>query len=74
MELNSIYNALAPGKSQQFRSNYIPYYTNEIRDEINKCNKLLTDAIQTNEKENWRVFRNTRVLLNKKIKGKKVNI
>ena len=74
MELNSIFNALAPGKSQQFKSNYIPYYTNEIRDEINKCNKLLTDAIQTNDKENWRVFRNTRVLLNKKIKCKNVSI
>ena len=58
MELNSIYNALAPGKSQQFRSNYIPYYTNEIRDEISRCNKLLTDAIKTNDKENWQVFRN----------------
>ena len=50
MELNSIFNALAPGKSQQFRSNYIPYYTNEIRDEISRCNKLLTDAIKTNDK------------------------
>ena len=71
IELNAIYNALAPGKAQQFKTNYIPYYNNEIRDEINRCNEILTKAIKTNNTENWRVFRNTRAVLNKNINSKK---
>ena len=32
IELNAIYNALAPGRYEQFKNNYVPYYTNEIRE------------------------------------------
>ena len=41
MELNAIYNALAPGKLVQFRSNYIPYFTTETQNEIDLCENML---------------------------------
>ena len=71
MELNSIYNALAPGKLVQYRHNYLPYYNNEIKDEIKRCNDILTQAIKKNDPNYWREFRNKKNLLNKEIKNLK---
>ena len=71
MELNSIYNALAPGKLVQYRHDYLPYYNNEIKDEIKRCNDILTQAIKNNDPNYWREFRNKKNLLNKEIKNLK---
>ena len=45
LELNTIYNTLAPSKMVQYKTNYIPYYNNEIREEIDNCNNMLPKAI-----------------------------
>ena len=68
MELNSIYNALAPVKLVQFRNNYIPYYNTKIHEEIQICNNILTQAIKTHSPDHWRQYRNKKTLLNKEIK------
>ena len=68
IELNSIYNVLAPATYHQFKQNYIPYYTPKIIDDIRYCNNLLTKAIQTHDSENWRNYRTNRSILNKNIK------
>ena len=46
LELNAIYNALAPGRLTQFKHNYIPYYNSEIKEEIRVCNNMLSKAIE----------------------------
>ena len=68
MELNSIYNALAPGKLTQYRTNYIPYYNSEIVEQIRVCNNLLTNAIKSHDQDNWREYRNKKSSVNKEIK------
>ena len=68
MELNAIYNTLAPSSIVQYKHNYIPYYNKEILEEIRLCENLLTSAIKSNERDNWRQYRNSRNILNKNIK------
>ena len=68
LELNTIYNILAPSKLVQHNNNHIPYYNNEIRDRLKNCNILLTKAISSKNKDDWRQFRNFRNTVNKEIK------
>ena len=68
LELNAIYNALAPGRLTQFKHNYIPYYNLEIKEEIRVCNNMLTKAIESNSQNDWRGYRNKKSYLNKEIK------
>ena len=42
IELNTIYNTLVPSRIVQYKTNYIPYYTPEIKQNIEDGNKLLT--------------------------------
>ena len=58
LELNTIYNILAPSKLVQFKSNHIPYYISDIREKLKGCDNLLTQAISSKSKEDWRNFRN----------------
>ena len=53
LELNTIYNILAPSKLVQYKSNHIPYYNSDIRGKIKGCNSLLTQAISSKSKEDW---------------------
>ena len=62
MELNTIFNTLAPSSIVQYRTNYIPYYNEEIRNELNRYDNVMTQAIQTNDTENWRVYRNNKFI------------
>ena len=68
LELNTIYNILAPSKLVQFKSNHIPYYNSDICEKLKGCDNLLTQAISSKSKEDWRNFRNFRNSVNKEIK------
>ena len=68
LELNSIYNILAPEKIVQYKSNHVPYYNQDTYTKIDHCNKLLTEAISSKDKSAWRNFRNTKHILDKEIK------
>ena len=57
LELNTIYDILAPSKIVQFKINRIPYCNEEIITKINHCNNLLTTAINSKDQNDWRNFR-----------------
>ena len=73
LELNTIYNILAPSKVVQYKSNHIPYYNEDTHSKIKECNKLLTNAIQSKDKNDWRHYRNNKNILEKEIKTLKTN-
>ena len=68
LELNTIYNILAPEKIVQYKSNHVPYYSQDNYAKIDHCNELLTKAISSKDKSDWRNFRNTKNILDKEIK------
>ena len=68
LELNTIYNTLAPSKLVQVKHNYVPYYNESMREKIYDCNQKLTNAIRTHSPDDWRAFRTERATLNKDIK------
>ena len=73
LELNSIYNILAPEKIVQYKSNHVQYYNQDTCAKIDYCNKLLTEAISSKDKSAWQNFRNTKHILDKEIKQLKSN-
>ena len=68
LELNTIYNILAPSKVVQYKSDHIPYYNAKIRQKLKSCDLMLSKAILSKEKDDWRNFRNFRNSLDKEIK------
>ena len=58
IELNTIFDILAPSKIVQLKNNHIPYYDNKIRAKVKECDKLLTSAIKSNKIEDWIIGRN----------------
>ena len=53
LELNTIVNTIAPSKIVQFKKDFIPYYDDNIRQQLNETHTLLQTAIQTYEFEHW---------------------
>ena len=59
---------MAPAKIVQCKANYIPYYNEEITNQIQNSNQMLTLAINSHSSENWREYRSKRIQLNRDIK------
>ena len=64
-ELNIILNKLAPPKVIQVRSNDLPYHGKESRELENEADKLLNEAINSKQVEDWRVYKRASNQLNK---------
>ena len=60
LELNSIINVIAPSKIIQFSNNYIPYFDNNIKQNLQTKQNLLKNAMTTNNPDDWRNFKNFR--------------
>ena len=71
IELNAIINLIAPPKIVQFRKNYTPYYTEEIRNNIKESETLLNIAIKNYNQDDWRNFKNFRNKLCKDVAQEK---
>ena len=71
IELNALIDTIAPLKFLQYKKEYCPYYDNEILDHIQNNKNLLKNAIETNDKDNWRLFKNDTINLNSKIEDAK---
>ena len=69
LELNSIINSIAPSKKIQFKSNYVPYYNQEVISDLAISKQLLNTAISTNYVTDWTAFKIFRNTTQKKIKG-----
>ena len=52
----------------QYRNDYTPYYDREIKEKISECDSILTRAIQSHGKDDWREYRHKKTLLDKQIK------
>ena len=48
LEMNTIIDFISPLKKIQFKKDYVPYHTDEIRSELIKQGKFLNIAISTN--------------------------
>ena len=70
-ELNIILNKLAPPKVIQVRSSDLPYLGKESRELENEADKLLNEAINSKQVEDWRVYKRARNQLNKFIDASK---
>ena len=73
LEMNSIIEFLAPLKKVQFKVDYVPYHTDEIRSDLKIQGELLNTAILTNNIDDWRFLKSLRTELDKRIKMKKRN-
>ena len=73
IELNSIIDHFTEPKIIQFTKKYIPFYNEELRNNIYENNKLLTKAIDSNEIEDWRNFKNKRNSMQKDIQKVKTS-
>ena len=71
LELNSIINVIAPTRIVQFKKNYIPYINNDIKLNLITQQNLLKTAIETNDMNDWRLFKNFRNHLSKIIEKSK---
>ena len=60
LELNSIINVISPSKVIQFLKNYIPYFDNDIKQNLQTKQNLLKHAMTTNDPNDWRNFKNFR--------------
>ena len=74
LEINSIIEFLAPLKKVQFKVNYVPYHTDQIRSDMKIQGELLNTAISTNDIGDWRCFKLFRSKLDKRIKIEKKGI
>ena len=72
-ELNKIIDTLAPQKLVQTTKLYQPYLNNEIQEKIAISNQLLTSAITSRSKDNWRQYRTYKANLNKIIEESKTS-
>ena len=70
-ELNNIIDHLAPQKRIIRNKDNQPFLTSEIRDKMFRINQLLTQAIKTKNKDDWKEFRHNRNLLYKVIDAAK---
>ena len=73
LELNSIINSIAPSKVVQYRSDYVPYYNEDILNDMTKQKAMLNRAILSNSHDDWREFKNFRTTVDKKIKNAKTD-
>ena len=71
IELNTLIDTIAPCKIVQNKKDYCPYYDNEILNDIQNNKNMLKLAIETNDKDNWRNFKNNTINLNTKIEEAK---
>ena len=70
-ELNNIIEDLAPARRVQVTNKHEPYMTDEIRDRMTEVDNLLTKAINSGQKDDWRLHSSQRNLLYKDIKRAK---
>ena len=64
-ELNLIIEVIAPHKVIQCKKDYIPYLNDDLKQQIKENNDILSQAINTNNSDSWRHFRNKRAIINK---------
>lgn len=70
-ELTLIINTIAPQNCIQVKSKHADFLTPELVKKINENHKLLTNAINTKNIDDWRAFKNDKTQLNLKIKEAK---
>ena len=73
-ELNTVIDTLSQPKIIQYRKNYQPYFTTDIKTQIQQTTQLLNKAIRTNEFEDWVLYKNKRNTTQKDINKAKSNI
>ena len=66
-ELNNIIDDIAPQRRVYNTKDYEPYLTTEIRDNMSRVNMLLTSAIKSGKREDWRLHNHERNKLYKEI-------
>ena len=66
-ELNSITNLIAPSTKCINKADNLPYMTQDLRNEKSTVNALLTNAIKTEIKDDWRNYHNCRNIFYKKV-------
>ena len=66
LEMNSIIDLIAPLKVVNFKKNYAPYLSDELKTELKNINNLLTNAIKSKNQDDWRLYRHKKNALNKK--------
>ena len=71
IEMNSMIELIAPQSYIQYTKDYAPYLTDELRSEIKTTDDLLTIAIETKNPTAWIEFKNSRNVIQKKLKIKK---
>ena len=70
-ELNAIINELAPRTRVQIKKRHKKYFNKAIKAEMKNVDRQLCIAIQTNNNEEWRLFRHMRNSLYKNIEKRK---
>ena len=70
-ELNAIINELAPRTRVQIKKRHKKYFNKAIKAEMKNVDRQLCIAIQTNNNEEWRLFRHMRNSLYKNIETRK---
>ena len=69
-ELNNIIEIIAPAKKVQFKKKYQPFLSQELLQDQNEVNDLLTEAIFSKSPQDWNKFRAQRNKYNNKVKTK----
>ena len=64
IELNAIIDYFTEPKIIQYSKKYVPFHNNEIKQMIDTKNKLLTNAINTKNIDDWRLFKNKNNIIN----------
>ena len=60
LELNTVIDTLSQPNIIQYRKNYQPYFTSDIKTQTHQTTQLLNKAIQTNKFEDWMLYKNKR--------------
>ena len=56
-EYNRTNNELSPAQKILLKKDNQPYYTNETREAKEEAENLLTNTIENNSPENWRIYK-----------------
>ena len=60
LEINTIINTIAPPHTVQYKIDFKPYMTRDLRTYMETTKQLLQKAIRTQEFEHWTEYKNHR--------------
>ena len=71
--ITEVLDVMAPVKTIQVRTNYLPWMSDLTKEKIKLRNSLLNKAKQSNQDKDWKKYKKLRNSINNTIRGEKKN-